>query len=172
MVKRFSWKITNFELWHCCCKWATCCRHNHKTVLKLAFRFYTVNKTVLYPHIHFFFYLFGYVVRVRIIFFFLSFLYRASFQHMERKPTDVTILFVYCWISTCFGPTGPSSRKFVLLFTQQLVQYLPALDACSAYRARVQKGQILNQWLCEQQYELSWRWACGPETCRDPAIYE
>jgi len=26
--------------------------------------------------------------------------------------------------------------------------------------------------LCEQLYELSWRWACGPETCRDPAIYE
>jgi len=33
-------------------------------------------------------------------------------------------------------------------------------------------AQILNQWLCEQLYELSWRWACGPETCRDPAIYE
>ena len=32
--------------------------------------------------------------------------------------------------------------------------------------------QILNQWLCEQLYELSWRWVCGPETCRDPAIYE
>ena len=32
--------------------------------------------------------------------------------------------------------------------------------------------QILNQWLCEQLCELSWRWACGPETCRDPAIYE
>ena len=29
-----------------------------------------------------------------------------------------------------------------------------------------------NQWLCEQLYEFSWRWACGPETCRDPAIYE
>jgi len=29
-----------------------------------------------------------------------------------------------------------------------------------------------NQWLCEQLYELSWRWACGPETCRDPAIYK
>ena len=34
------------------------------------------------------------------------------------KPTDVTILFVYCWISTCFGPTGPSSGEFVQLFTQ------------------------------------------------------
>ena len=54
----------------------------------------------------------------------LSFLYRASFQHMEWKPTDVTILFVYCWISTCFGPTGPSSGEFAQLFTQPLVQYL------------------------------------------------
>ena len=54
----------------------------------------------------------------------LSFLYRASFQHMEWKPTDVTILFVYCWISTCFGPTGPSSGEFTQLFTQPLVQYL------------------------------------------------
>jgi len=44
--------------------------------------------------------------------------------HMEWKPTDVTILFVYCWISTCFGPTGPSSGEFVQLFTQPLVQYL------------------------------------------------
>ena len=32
---------------------------------------------------------------------------------MEWKPTYVTILFVYCWISTCFGPTGPSSGEFV-----------------------------------------------------------
>ena len=40
---------------------------------------------------------------------------------MEEKATDVTILFVYCWISTCFGPTGPSSREFVQLFTQPLV---------------------------------------------------
>ena len=56
--------------------------------------------------------------------FFLSFLYRASFQHMEWKSTDVTILFVYCWISTCFGPTGPSSGELVQLFTQPLVQFL------------------------------------------------
>jgi len=33
-------------------------------------------------------------------------------------------------------------------------------------------AQKLNQWLCEQLYEISWRWAYGPETCRDPAIYE
>ena len=32
--------------------------------------------------------------------------------------------------------------------------------------------QILNQWWCEQLCELSWGWACGPETCRDPAIYK
>ena len=43
---------------------------------------------------------------------------------MEWKPTDVTILFVYCWISTCFGPIGPSSGEFVQLFTQPLVQFL------------------------------------------------
>ena len=43
---------------------------------------------------------------------------------MEWKPTDVTILFVYCWISTCFRPTGPSSGEFVQLFTQPLVQCL------------------------------------------------
>jgi len=43
---------------------------------------------------------------------------------MEWKPTDVTILFIYCWISTSFGPTGPSSGEFVQLFTQPLVQFL------------------------------------------------
>jgi len=32
--------------------------------------------------------------------------------------------------------------------------------------------RILNQWLCEQLRELPWRWACGPETCREPSIYE
>jgi len=64
----------------------------------------------------------------------LSFLYRASFQHVEWKPTDVTILFVYCWVSTCFGPTGPSSGEFVQLFIQPLVQYL------YRYRARDQSG--------------------------------
>jgi len=57
---------------------------------------------------------------------FLSFLYRASFQHMEWKPTNVTILFVYIqntrterhsyWTNGCVnsctnspedGPVGP-----------------------------------------------------------------
>jgi hypothetical protein len=32
--------------------------------------------------------------------------------------------------------------------------------------------QPLNQWLCEQLCEFSWGWACRPETCRDPSIYE
>ena len=49
---------------------------------------------------------------------------RSIKYHMEWKPTDVTILFVYCWISACFGPTGPSSGEFVQLFTQPLVQFL------------------------------------------------
>ena len=66
--------------------------------------------------------------------------------HMKLKPTDVTIsiLFIYCRISTCFGPTGPSSGEFTQLFTQSLVQCL----YCS--------GRVLCM-LC---------------TCRDPAIYE
>ena len=117
----------------------------------------------------------------------LSFLYRASFQRMEWKPTDVTILFVYCWVSTCFGPTGPSLGEFVQLLTQPLVQYLcrsvrvlcMLLPVENSHQDRPQHtehasraAQTLNQWLCEQLYELSWRWACGPETCRDPAIYE
>jgi hypothetical protein len=40
-----------------------------------------------------------------------------------KKPTDVTILilFIYRRISTCFGPTGPSSGEFTQLFTQPLV---------------------------------------------------
>jgi len=44
----------------------------------------------------------------------------------NEKPTDVTIsiLFIYRRISTCFGPTGPSSGEFTQLFTQPLVQYL------------------------------------------------
>jgi len=103
---------------------------------------------------------------------------------MEWKPTNVTILFVYCWISTYFGPTGPSSGEFVQLFTQPLVQYPSPLFACSVCcglsgqdrpqhtEHATRAAQMLNQWLCEQLYELSWRWACGPETCGDPAIYE
>ena len=31
---------------------------------------------------------------------------------------------LFVCISTCFGPTGPSSGEFVQLFTQPLVQYL------------------------------------------------
>ena len=55
----------------------------------------------------------------------------STLYDMEWKPTDVTILFIYCWVSIYFGPTGPSSGEFVQLFTQPLVQYLSALDACS-----------------------------------------
>jgi len=70
---------------------------------------------------------------------FLSFFYPASFQHMEWKPTDVTILFVYCWISACFGPTDPSSGEFVQLFTQPLflIVFVPLW---TTYRSRVQSG--------------------------------
>ena len=48
------------------------------------------------------------------------------FRIRNEKPTDVTvsILFIYRRISTCFGPTGPSSGEFTQLFTQPLVQYL------------------------------------------------
>jgi hypothetical protein len=43
-----------------------------------------------------------------------------------KKPTDVTIsiLFINRRISTCFGPTGPSSGESTQLFTQPLVQWL------------------------------------------------
>jgi len=43
---------------------------------------------------------------------------------------------------------------------------------CALTEHTARAGQILNQWLCEQLCELSWGWACGPETCRDPAIYK
>jgi hypothetical protein len=48
------------------------------------------------------------------------------FNIRNEKPTDVTIpiLFIFRRISTCFGPTGPSSGKFTQLFTQPLVQWL------------------------------------------------
>ena len=47
------------------------------------------------------------------------------FSIRNEKPTGVTvsILFIYRRISTCFGPTGPSSGEFTQLFTQPLVQY-------------------------------------------------
>jgi hypothetical protein len=43
-----------------------------------------------------------------------------------KNQTDVTIsiLFIYRLVSTCFGPTGPSSGEFTQLFTQPLVQWL------------------------------------------------
>jgi len=47
------------------------------------------------------------------------------FSIRNEKPTDVTvsILFIYRRISTCFGPTGPSSGEITQLFPQALVQY-------------------------------------------------
>ena len=62
--------------------------------------------------------------------------------HMEWKPTDVTILFVYCWIYTCFEPTGPSSGEFVQLFTQPLVQYL----CCSVSVLRSMQTEQHRYW--------------------------
>jgi membrane protein insertase Oxa1/YidC/SpoIIIJ len=51
------------------------------------------------------------------------------FNIWSLKPTDVTIpiLFIYRRLSTCFGPTGPSSAEFTQLFTQPLVQWLYCL---------------------------------------------
>jgi len=60
---------------------------------------------------------------------------------MECKPTDVTILFVYCWISTSFGPTGPSWGEFVQLFTQPLVQFL-----CHSVRVLCTRTQRHRNW--------------------------
>jgi len=42
--------------------------------------------------------------------------------------------------------------------------------SCTQHATRTVR--ILNQWLCEQLCEFSWGWACGPQTCRDPSIYE
>jgi len=74
----------------------------------------------------------------------LSLFYRASFQHIELKPTDVTIsiLFIYCRISTCFGPTGPSSGEFTQLFTQPLAQclYCCGRVLCTTYRVHGQSN--------------------------------
>ena len=55
--------------------------------------------------------------------FFKAFCTVHLFSVCNEKPTDVTIsiLFIYRRISTCFGPTGPSSREFTQLFTQPLV---------------------------------------------------
>ena len=64
----------------------------------------------------------------------------------------------YRRISTCFGPTGPSSGEFTQLFSQPLVTFIYCTTS--------------NQWLWKELCEFSWRWPCGPETCRDPSIYE
>ena len=50
--KRFSWKITHFELWHCCGKWAM-----YKTnKIKIIFYYYakheTLKRQMLHTHTH------------------------------------------------------------------------------------------------------------------------
>jgi hypothetical protein len=71
--------------------------------------------------------------------------YKTYLRVWNEKPTDVTIsiLFLYQRISTCFGPTGPSSGEFTQLFTQPLVQWLYRLGrvlCMTTYRARGPNG--------------------------------
>jgi hypothetical protein len=90
----------------------------------------------------------------------------------NEKPTDVTIpiLFIYRRISTCFRPTGPSSGEFTKLFTQPLVQWLYRLGCVPCMRP--ERYSHWTHGCVNQLCEFSWRWACMPETCRDPSIYE
>ena len=90
----------------------------------------------------------------------------------------------YSYIAGCLHVSGPQAHLQETSYScshNHWFSICAALFACSvccglswwqhtehANRA----AQILNQWLCEQPYELSWRWACGPKTFRDPAIYE
>ena len=66
-------------------------------------------------------------------------LFTAIPQHTTikwtEKPTDVTIsiLFVYWRISTCFGPTGPSSREFTQLFTTTIGSVSVPFRPCALY---------------------------------------
>ena len=55
----------------------------------------------------------------------------CSHKHWFGVCTALTVCsvcctqhIIYCRISTCFGPTGPSSGEFTQLFTQPLVQCL------------------------------------------------
>jgi len=48
---------------------------------------------------------------------------------------------------------------------------VPLCSRALCFVHAIRAAQKLNQWLCEQLYKLSWRWAYGPETCRDPEIY-
>ena len=100
--------------------------------------------------------------------------YTVQLYIWNEKSTNVTIsiLFIYRRISTCFGPTGPSSGEFTQLFTQPLVQCLYRSGRVLHAEHATWTVQTLNQWLCEQLCELYWRWTCEPETCRDPSIYE
>jgi hypothetical protein len=79
----------------------------------------------------------------------------------NEKPTDVTIsiLFIYRRISTCLGPTGPSSGEFTQPFTQQFVQWLYCSGHvfCTYEHTEHAAGMVqpLNQQLYEQLCEFS-----------------
>ena len=68
------------------------------------------------------------------------------FSIRNEKPTDVTVsvLFIYQQISTCFGPTGPSSGEFTQLFPQPLVLAVSvpfwSRVLYTTYRTRDQNG--------------------------------
>ena len=79
----------------------------------------------------------------------------------------------YSYIAGSLHVSGPQAHLQESSYScshNHWFSFCAALFACSLHPNRA--AQKLNQWLCEQLYELSWRWACGTETCRDPAIYE
>jgi len=88
--------------------------------------------------------------------------HQFSGKQLQRneKPTDVTvsILFMHRRISTCFGPTGPSSGEFTQLFPQPLVQY--------PYRSgRVFCLYTQNTWPERYRY---WTNGCGNSGVNSP----
>ena len=104
-----------------------------------------------------------------------SFLYRASFQHMKWK-TNRCHYFNFIHISTDLYMFRAHSSIFRRVHTA-VHTTIGSVSVLFRSRAPYTEHatwtvQTLNQWLCEQLCELSWRWACGPETCRDPSIYE
>jgi len=107
----------------------------------------------------------------------LSFLYRASFQHKKWKTnrchclnfthtsTDLYMFRVHRPIFRRIHTAVPTTIGSVSVPFWSRVLYEHTEHATRTIR-------ILNQWLWEQLCEFSWRWACGPETCRDPSMYE
>jgi len=84
--------------------------------------------------------------------------------------TPDTCRVTWQWINICIllHRVGPSltlnhdARNHVLEKNWPMLYYMVTFIYCITR----------NQWLCEQLCELSWGWACVPETCRDPAIYK